>query len=43
MKYNNSLSDVQIKQIINDYNLDDCFGGVYCKDELPLLKKGYFI
>ncbi len=34
----NTLSNIDIINIINKYNLNYCFGGVYSKDKLPWLK-----
>ena len=39
----NTLSNVDIINIINQYDLNYCFGGVYSKDKLPLLKPNTFI
>jgi hypothetical protein len=38
----NTLSNVDIINIINQYDLNYCFGGVYSKDKLPLLKPNTF-
>ena len=38
----NALSNVDIINIINQYDLNYCFGGVYSKDKLPLLKPNTF-
>jgi hypothetical protein len=38
----NTLSNIDIINIINKYNLSYCFGGVFSKDKLPLLKPNTF-
>ncbi len=38
----NTLSNVDIRNIINQYDWNYCFGGVYSKDKLPLLKPNTF-
>ena len=38
----NTLSNIDIIKIINSYDLDYCFGGVFSKDKLPLLKPNTF-
>jgi hypothetical protein len=38
----NTLSNIDIINIINKYDLNYCFGGVYSKDKLPLLKPNTF-
>ena len=39
----NTLSNIDIINIISKYNLSYCFGGVFSKDKLPLLKPNTFI
>jgi hypothetical protein len=38
----NTLSNIDIINIISKYNLSYCFGGVFSKDKLPLLKPNTF-
>ena len=38
----NTLSNIDIINIINKYDLNYCFGGVFSKDTLPLLKHNTF-
>jgi len=38
----NTLSNIDIIDIINKFKLSYCFGGVYSKDKLPLLKPNTF-
>ena len=38
----NTLSNIDIINIINKYDLNYCFGGVFSKDKLPLLKPNTF-
>ncbi len=41
----NELSNFDIIDIIKDYKLDYCFGGVYSKDQLPkeLIRTKFYI
>ena len=45
MIYYNELSNIDIEKIIKHYNLNDYFGGVFSKDNLPnkLIKGKYYI
>ena len=38
----NTLSNIDIIDIIKKYNLSYCFGGVFSKDKLPVLKPNTF-
>ena len=38
----NELSNFDIINLIKDYNIDYCFGGIYSKDQLPTLERNKF-